>query len=348
MTYPVIDCHGDTFSKKLLCIKNPSYLGLMKAKYPDVKNFIEITPERSRQANVRIQTQSLYLMPGFMDKPLKHALKIIALILEFIKENPDFYLLKQTKHIDLNNNYGILLSIEGLEVIEESLDLLDVFYELGVRMIAPSWNRLTPWLSPVTESTGAFSSAKDLANKLNQMKILLDISHLSDQSVFDFEKMYHGVMIASHSNIRQLHHVPRNLSDDLIEIIKDREGLIGINFYPDFLSSDVDHLKKQYGHMQFSEDFRYDHDYSLNELDGNKYPLSFLWILNMIEYLDKKSALDCIAFGTDFDGIEKYSPGLENYTALPLLDKFLKEVGCSEDLIQKIFYKNALRVLQRI
>lgn len=348
MTYPVIDCHGDTFSKKLLFIKNPSYLAKLKAQFPEIEGFIEVTPERIRQANVRIQTQSLYLMPSFMDKPLKHGLKIIALILDFIKDNPDFYLIKEAQHIDLNHKYGILLSIEGLELIEESLDLLGVFYELGVRMIAPNWNRLTPWLSPVTEATGAFSSAKDLAHQLNQMNILLDISHLSDQSVIDFEKMYHGVMIASHSNIRQLHHVPRNLSDDLIEIIKERKGLIGINFYPDFLSSDVEHLKKQYSNIQFTEDFRYDYDYTQKHWDENKCPLSFLWILNMIEYLDKKSALDCIAFGTDFDGIEKYSPGLENYTALPLLEKFLKKMGCSDELIQKIFYKNALRVLQTI
>ncbi|HOD53271.1 MAG TPA: membrane dipeptidase [Candidatus Cloacimonadota bacterium] len=347
MPYPVIDCHADTFSKQLLFQKNPAYLSLLKMRNPDCQQFLEITPERCKQANLRIQTQSLYMHQAFMDKPLKHALKIIALVQQFIKENPEFYLVKSFDQKNWDEKMGILLSIEGLEVIEENLDLMDVFYELGVRMIAPNWNRLTPWLSPVTENSGMLSRGMDLVKQLNQMNVLLDISHLSDQSVFDLEKVYQGTIIASHSNIRNLTPEKRNLSDDLIEIIRERQGLIGINFYPVFLQSEISHFKKRYSDLSFTDQVLYDKDYQASDFTDT-YPVSFLWILNILEYLDKKNALDCVCFGADFDGIEQYSPGLENPSGFPILESFLRKIGCEETLIKKIFFENALAVLKRV
>lgn len=347
MNYPVFDCHADTFSKKLLIEKNPYYLQALMKKNPQIKNFIDITPERLRNANVRLHTQSLFMMDEFMDKPLLHAMKIIKLIMDFLKENPDFKLIKSYEDITLEDAFGILISIEGLEVIEENLDLLDLFYELGVRMIAPNWNRFTPWLSPVTENTGALSKVSDLANYLNNMNFLVDISHLSDQSVFDFAKLYQGTLIASHSNLRSLNNAKRNLSDPLLEIIKERNGLIGINFYPEFLKTDIELIKKRYPELNFHNQIAYDINY-LNGLDlqTNDYPVSFLWILELLEYLDKKDALHLIAFGSDFDGIGSYAPGLENYSGLPLLQHFLQTIKCPDSLIEGLFYKNALRLFK--
>lgn len=323
MRLPVIDLHADTYAKKLLVKRQPVYKNFIFEKFPDKTDFTDITKQNTVSANVRIQTQSLYLYSSFMDKPLANAMGIVSGILEYVRENNDYVLIKTLKDIDLQNKYGILMSIEGLEVIEGNLDLLDVFYELGVRVIAPTWNRLTPWLSPVTEKTGAFRAFPDLVNKLNQFKVILDISHLSDQSVIDLEKNYQGTLIATHSNIRDLNTSARNLSADLIEIIKERQGLIGINFYPEFLKSDFSGIKK------------------------DNYPESYYWILNMIEYLDRKSALDCIAFGTDFDGVFDYCEGLEDYSAFVKVYDFFVKQGLSNDLIEKIFYKNALSVLER-
>ncbi len=347
MSYPVIDCHADTFSKQLLFQTNPSYLSLLQMKNPECRQFLEITAERSRQANVRIQTQSLYMHQRFMDKPLKYALLIIDRIQDFIKQTPDFYLVKSFDETAWKEKFGVLLSIEGLEVVEDNLDLLDIFYELGVRMVAPNWNRITPWLSPITEASGALSRVNDLVKKLNELNLLVDISHLSDQSVRDLEKLYQGTIIASHSNIRALNNEKRNLSDELIEIVKERNGLIGINFYPDFLKSEVSALTQRYSHLSFSGEVNYDKDYLVHE-DLDSYPVSFLWIVNILEYLDQKNALDCVCFGADFDGIEHYSPGLENTSGLPVLETFLRKIGFDENLIQKLFYKNALRVLKRV
>lgn len=348
MSYPLIDFHSDTFSKKLFLIKNRFVGEYLKLKFPDVENFFDVNPERTINSNLRIQTQSLYMMDSFMDKPLKYSLKILNLIHSFIEENTDYYLVKSANDIDIINKYGIIISIEGLEVIENDLDLLDLFYKLGVRIIAPNWNRLTPWFSPVTENTGALSKSSDLVKKLNKMNVLVDISHMSDSSVRDLERNYNGVMIASHSNIRALNSHKRNLSDELIEIIKERKGIIGINTSRDFLFFEAENLKKRYKNIVFSEILKYDNDYTHLDYSKNTFPVSFLWVLGILEYLDKKSALENVSIGADFDGITKYSPGLENHSGFSGLAIFLEKASIRDDVIQGLFYKNGLRVLHSL
>ncbi len=321
MKLPVIDLHNDTYSKKWLFKKYPSYEKLKDLNQNKNTPLYDVDLNKIRSANIRITTTSLFMFNSFMDKPLHHALSIISGLIQDIKKNKDFYLLKSKKDLLLEDKYAFLLSIEGLEIIEGNLNLIDVFHELGVRMIAPTWNRLTPWFSPVTENTGAFSSVKDLTDKLNEFNFLVDISHLSDQSVFDLEKMFNGTIMASHSDFRSLNPAKRNVSDDIIKIIKERNGLIGINFYPNFLRCEIPPDKK--------------------------IPDGFLWIKKMLDHCDILNCWDNISFGSDFDGIEEYSPGLENPDAFITLAQYLKNIGLENDKLEKLFYKNALRVITK-
>lgn len=320
MSLPVIDLHTDTWSKKWLLTKSPLLTSFMKEERKDKESLFDVTPERLEEGNVRILTTSLFQYNSFMDKPFHHSMTIISGVLDFIKKNEGFYLLKSKQNLDFEHRRGIMLSIEGLEVVEANLRLLDVFYELGVRMVGPNWNRITPWLSPVTEKYGAFSAAGDLAEKLNDLNVLVDISHLSDQSVIDFEKICRCPFIASHSNFRSLNKAERNLSDDLVKIIRERDGLIGINFYPDFLCCGEAVIPEQ--------------------KDG------FIWIKRLLDQCDELNCWDQIAFGSDFDGIERFSLGLENPSCFKDLQFFLKECGLEEEKIEKLFYKNALRVIK--
>lgn len=346
MNYPIIDCHADTFSKILLNKKRTKQFTSFGITKPDYLKYQEINIERTRKSNLRIQTQSLYIGDSMLDKPLCHALEIIAIMLEHVKEKDDLYIVKTFDEDDWQSKYGILISIEGLEVIENNLDLLDVFYELGVRMIAPTWNRITRWFTPITEKGGMLSKGKELIDKLNSINTLLDISHLSDQSVYDLEKLYQGTIIASHSNIRNINASPRNLTDDEITIIKERNGLIGINFFYDFLHSDAQAMKDKYNRFEFSEQVNYNREYENSDMD--LYPIGYLWIVEILEYLDKMNALDCVCFGSDFDGIHKFCPGLENPTGLISLQQFLRKAKISEDIIAKLFYQNALRVFKTV
>jgi len=311
---PVIDLHADTFAKKLAFVRNKKF----------VLPAFDVQIEDVFQANIRLQTQSLFLNNSMLEKPLANALLIIKQIKDFIQENDQFYLFKCQHDLDLEQKYGIIIAIEGLEVIEEKLDLLDIFYELGVRIIAPTWNRITPWLSPICEPSGGFSRLPELVKKLKEFRLIIDISHLSDQSVFDLAKIYDRILIASHSNVRSLNPFPRNINDEILEIIKERNGVVGINFCPDFLRSEI--LRK------VKPDF----------------PESFHYLLNIIEYFDQKNALQNLSFGTDLDGISDHLPGLQSYQAFPEIEFFLQAEGILPDIIENIFYKNALRVLSTL
>jgi membrane dipeptidase len=343
MSYPIIDCHADTFSKMLLQKRSNRLFKGFAMQPPNYLQHRDITAKRTTKANLRIQTQSLYIGDSLLDKPLTHALEISAIALQFIEENKDFYLVKSFDEEKFQSKYGILLSIEGLEIIENSLDLLDIFHNLGIRMIAPSWNRISKWFTPITESGGMLSHGKELIDKLNTMKVLLDISHLSDQSVLDLEKHYQGTIIASHSNIRAINSSARNLPNDLIEIIKERNGLIGVNIYYGFLRSD----RTEHQGFKFHDQVNYNYEYELSDI-SDTYPIGFLWVLELLEYYDKINALDNVCFGSDFDGIHKYCAGLENPTGFPLLEDFLRKASVSEEVIAKLFYKNALRVLKTV
>ena len=115
MNYPIIDCHADTFSKILLNKKRTKQFTSFGITKPDYLKYQEINIERTRKSNLRIQTQSLYIGDSMLDKPLCHALEIIAIMLEHVKEKDDLYIVKTFDEDDWQSKYGILISIEGLK-----------------------------------------------------------------------------------------------------------------------------------------------------------------------------------------------------------------------------------------
>ena len=322
---PVIDMHADSFSKRMAYNRynlfDKCYVKI-KNNFHSLESTFHINDKAVKKGNLRVQTQSLYIDDAEMQYPFKAAMMMIQKILKYIETNQEYILIKS--QTDLNEclegkKYGIQISIEGLEVIENNLDLLDVFHELGIRVIAPTWNRVLPYMMPVGYDGGVLKKGEALIRILNGWNCLIDVSHMSEDSFFDTEKLFDGVMIASHSNPIALNSHQRNLTDDQIKVILERKGIMGINLAPAFIKP-------------------------INSSSEN----GFEWIFGIVDYVCSKFSEDIIAFGCDFDGIMSLPPGISDCGFFAELKKYLTEKGISHNTMEKLFFRNAERVIRSV
>lgn len=212
-----------------------------------------------------------------------------------------------------------LLSVEGCGFIQNHPQRLEEVVRHGCKMVSLTWNYENCMGYP--NSTQAEQMAKGLKPQgfgaldfFNEKKIIIDISHLSDGGAEDVLKKSRLPVVASHSNARAVCRHPRNVSDRLVRKIADSGGVVGINFYPPFLTEN----KKA-----TTED-----------------------VLFHMRHIINCGGEETVAFGTDYDGIESTPEDLEDVSKMQRVYIALKKDGFSESIIEKIFYKNALRVLK--
>jgi membrane dipeptidase len=215
---------------------------------------------------------------------------------------------------------GGLLSIEGAEALEGSLDAVDEFYERGVRAIGITWNRRNPFGRGVRAEgeDGLSALGFQLVEKMEEMGMIVDASHLSDQAFSDLSQAAKRPFIASHSNARSLNDHPRNLTDAQIRRIAEGGGAVGAVFVPNFVS-----LKPVKSFLEH--------------------------LIDHIEHIVNVGGLECAAIGSDFDGYR----GVEGHvladaSEFPRLAEALEGRGYASGAIEKILSKNWERVIREI
>lgn len=324
---PVIDLHADTYMKKHIFNTLPwvrkAYFKLPSQPDKEVRYTEDITKESIVTGNVRLQTQSLFIGDLGETNPLHNGLKMVANIKQDIKADANLYQYYSLKdYTDNPDKYGTLISIEGLELIANDLDLLDIFAELGVRMVAPTWNRGLPYVGSSAQPYGMLKLGEKLAHKINELNLIFDMSHISDQGFWDYLDILQVPIIASHSNYRKVTPHTRNLTSEMIKEIDARKGVMGLNFYPGFLETTSP--------IKVFKD----------------YPQGYSVIYHMLDTIISEFGDEVVAFGSDFDGIAQYLEGVTNPSFYQDFAKFLRARSVSHTTIEKLFYKNALRVLK--
>lgn len=197
--------------------------------------------ENFKKGGFNLIISSLYMDDIFLpEMALRVALGQIRVLIEDIEDCGGEVLLIKNK-ADLNktieeNKIGIIISFEGLEPIGNDLGLLRIFYELGVRGAGLVWSRRNYVadgcsFSPVEEGQrgGLTKFGVDVVKRMEEMNMLIDVSHLNDEGFWDVVNFTQKPFIASHSNSRMLHGMMRNLTDEQIKAIAKRNGVIGIN-----------------------------------------------------------------------------------------------------------------------
>jgi membrane dipeptidase len=256
--------------------------------------------------------------------------------------------------------------VEGGHMIEDNLDNLDSFYKRGVRYMTLTWNNSTSWsTSAMDESQQAFKVTsyglndfgKQVVKKMNQLGMMVDVSHIGEKTFWDVMATTTRPVIASHSSVYALCPVFRNLKDDQIRAIAKNGGVIQVNFYSGFLDSGyfrkydtfiVIHQREHdsLANLKIAEYLIGDYfskQYK-NELEKLRPPLSIL--LDHIDYIVKLVGVDYVGLGSDFDGIDSAPAGLDGVEDFPKITEALLKRGYSEKDIKKILGGNFLRVFK--
>jgi membrane dipeptidase len=219
-----------------------------------------------------------------------------------------------------------IFHIEGAEAIDPDLHMLEVLHSAGLRSIGPVWSRPTifgegvPFSFPSTPDTGSGLTEPGIAlvKRCNELRIMIDLSHLNQAGFWDVARHSNAPLVATHSNAHSITQHSRNLTDEQLRAIADSDGLVGLNFATAFLREDGKMLA----------------DVPLSQM------------LKHLDYLLEILGENRVGLGSDYDGAVMPDK-LMDLSGLPNLRLAMKEHGYNEAIIKKICHENWLRVLQK-
>lgn len=317
---PYLDMHCDTLG-----------LGFMKKKediYDLPDGMLDI--RRMKEAGMYGQFFAMFFPPqgkkGMPEDEIYYQ-SVKKLFYDSLEKHKDCIAFAGTEREAEKNFYegklSAFLTIEDGRHVQGKLSNIERFYQDGVRLISLTWNYENCFGAPNSREPeimekGLTPFGKEAVRYMNELGILIDVSHLSDGGFYDAVELSKKPLAASHSNARALCPHPRNLTDDMIRKLAETGGVAGVNFYGAFLQPDAKTEKS-----------------TIEALTAH------------IKYMAKLGGEDFVALGTDFDGI-----GGELEINNPLLmEKLfiqLKKEGFSERQLEKFAYKNVLRVLHDV
>lgn len=291
--------------------------------------------DRLRKGRVDGGCFVIWIDPPYDQDPQKRMGQIVQAIRDEMKECEVAKICKtidEFKDAYEKGIFGIMIGLEGLSGIGEDLDQLDMLYELGARHASLTWNEQNALATGVQgdPGRGLTDLGKMAVKKIQEKHMVLDVSHANDKTVWDIASLASAPIIASHSNARALSNAARNLTDDQLKMIRDMDGVVGLNSFNLFVSQEI---KNQ-------------------DLDH---------LVTHASYIADKIGVEHLGFGFDFfeflstDSMKSYSDqdtsytrGLEDCTKIPLLIEKLKTAGFLENEIELIAYKNWMNLFKRI
>ncbi len=310
--YFTVDAHTDVL---LRCIKDNIELGKrLSLGHVDIP--------RLKEGNVKLQFFAIFVESKY--KPERALKQAILLLEKFYKEleknREDLVLIKNLsdlEKIEKNNKVGALLSIEGGEPIETTLELLDFFYRMGVRAMGLTWNErnmIANGAGEWGEAGGLSKFGKKVVKRMNKLGMIVDVSHITPPGFWDVIEISEKPIIASHSNAYALCNHPRNLTDLQIKALAEKNGVMGINFYSEFLNP--------------------------------KGKATLEDIVKHIDYIVELVGPNHVGMGSDFDGIPSWPKEIYDASRFPLIFEELEKRGYKEEDIKKIAGGNFLRVIR--
>jgi membrane dipeptidase len=308
----IVDAHCDTVTK------------IMKQKENLLKNSCHIDIERLKQHGEFVQFFAAFISPEYCQAyAMKRAIQIIDRFYSELETYKDF--------ITLCHNYNEIqealsikkvaafLSIEGGDALQGELSALRMFYKLGVRSICLTWNHRNEIADGVADASsggGLTPFGREVIKEMNFLKMLVDLSHISERGFWDVIEATDSPIMVSHSNAKMVCNHRRNLTYKQILAVKDNRGVIGINLYPDFLN------------------------------DSGKAGL--IDVIKHIEYIASLTGSDNIGLGADFDGIDETPEGIIGVEDLTKIFNELLKLNYSEDFLNKFAGQNFLRIIKEV
>lgn len=304
----VFDAHCDTIEK--LCIPGTSlyetdfHCDLKRMEAYD--GFLQIF---ACCVYPRYMGQSAFLQANSMIDTFKQAVAENARYISLC------HTVEEMNQILDEGRIGGILALEGGSALNGKLENVDYFFKKGVRLMTLTWNhRNELGVGAVTANDeGLTPFGKQVVKRMNALGMIVDVSHLSDGGFYDVCQCSNVPFVASHSNARRICNHPRNLTDAMIAEIAKRQGMIGINLYPPFLTE--------------------------------KTEATIEHVLRHIEHILSIGGEDCIGLGCDFDGIDRTPKDIHGVQDIEKIYNRLLQCNYNETLVEKIVYRNFIAFL---
>jgi membrane dipeptidase len=284
----------------------------------------------------------------------------IDFVYRMIDRYPDHFELALTaddvERVFKSGKIASLIGMEGGQSIGNSLAVLRQFYEMGARYMTITHSRTLDWADASNDTprnNGLSEFGLEVIREMNRLGMLVDLSHVSAQTMRDAITVSEAPVIFSHSSARALTDHPRNVTDDVLDTLVENNGIVMVTFIPAFISEDL----HQHTALRAAERSRLEYLYigqpdsvSLKFQQWNEQhpaPVSTLSdVADHIDYIRDRIGIDYIGIGGDYDGIPLLPDGLEDVSTYPDLFAELLIRGYSEDDLKKIAGLNILRVMR--
>ncbi|WP_207430295.1 dipeptidase [Sabulibacter ruber] len=324
---------------------------------------------RLRKGGVDVQVFAIFCDETYgTGRAFRFANQQIDSLEAIVKRNPDklqlVYTPAEARQAVKNHKTAALSGVEGGHMIEDNLDNLTHLYNRGVRYLTLTWNNSVAWASSAADEKkgsgyhnkkGLNDFGKQVVKRMNELGMLVDLSHVGEQTFWDVINTTSKPVLVSHSCAATFSPHHRNLTDDQIKAVGKNGGVIHLNFFSEFLDS---------AYTNRMSAFMAKHDAEIkalrqkglsgmalrdaifqqypNESGTINPPLSLL--IDHIDHIVKLAGIDHVGLGSDYDGISSTPVSLDDVSTYPVITKALLERGYKKKEIEKILGGNFLRI----
>jgi len=352
----VFDAHCDTAN----VIYDPSSYFIKEDKS-------HLTIDKAKKGGLKGQIFALYVNPVYAPKgAVNKALLLYNVLEKKLFSSADVVKVTSTKEMQIainQNKLACWLSLESGHIIENSIEILELFYKLGIRAMTLTHTKNTDWADSSGDKPrhdGLTNLGRKIITKMDKLKMVIDVSHSSDKTVEDVFEVTKMPVMASHSCARALCNIPRNISNDFIKEIADRNGYIGVNFWPAFLNKSI--------YDQVMENIEKNSEWFENKIKGKNNDPDFVnktemelyrkivrgnqkvdldSVIDHIIHIIDIGGIDCVGLGSDFDGIPSTPTNLTDVSCYPLLSNGLNDRGFKDKEIKRIMGQNLFNFLKQ-
>ena len=329
---------------------------------------------RFQEGGLDVEMFSLWVPPEKKARSYyDQANEMIDSLMNFVNRNPTTVGFARTaddvERFVKEGKFVTMFGMEGGHPVGNDIEKLEHFYDRGVRYMTLTWNNSTDWATSAADETdttkalahkGLTTLGKQIVRRMNELGMMVDISHVGEQTFWDVIQSTTKPVIASHSSAWALTHHRRNLKDAQLKAIAKNGGVVFINFNPGFIDSTFSAKEKlMLAHNKARVDsfhavWKGDpflRDVATAEFFHDEYlPIrpTLKTLIDHFDYVAKLIGVDHVGIGSDFDGIDVTPRDMDDVTFLPNITRELLNRGYSEDEVRKVLGGNFLRVLRAV
>ena len=318
---------------------------------------------RLREGGVGGQFWSVYV-PASLEpvEAAKATFEQIDTVKRLVAAHPDVFELATTaddiQRIHRRGRIASLIGMEGGYSIDDSLGLLREFHDAGARYMTLTHSKTTTWADSATDAPkwgGLSPFGEQVVKEMNRLGMMVDLSHVSEETMLDAMRVSEAPVIFSHSSARAVTDHPRNVPDSVLRLMPEDGGVVMVTFVPGFISEEV----RAWGAARAAEDARLK---SLHPGDPKAVTDAMAaWtathptprasiddVVAHIQHVRDVAGIDHVGLGGDFDGVGALPVGVEGVDAYPRILAALMARGWTEADIRKLSGENVLRVMRQV